>query len=193
MCKTVRKEVGILIEFAKDNKAVTETIDNVAEAVVSYLMQKSITLSVAESCTGGMLSEAVTSVSGASKVYLGGVCSYTEEMKMQVLGVKEETLEKYTVYSGQVASEMSRGVMELTGSVASVGITGIAGPDGGTDDKPVGTVYVSVRFGDRETVRDLMLYRECEKADRKTIRQLTTVKALEMLMTLVEQCESEDK
>ena len=193
MCKTVRKEVGILIEFAKDNKAVTETIDNVAEAVVSYLMQKSITLSVAESCTGGMLSEAVTSVSGASKVYLGGVCSYTEEMKMQVLGVKEETLEKYTVYSGQVASEMSRGVMELTGSVASVGITGIAGPDGGTDDKPVGTVYVSVRFGDRETVRDLMLYKECEKADRKTIRQLTTVKALEMLMTLVEQCESEDK
>ena len=193
MCKTVRKEVGILIEFAKDNKAVTETIDNVAEAVVSYLMQKSITLSVAESCTGGMLSETVTSVSGASKVYLGGVCSYTEEMKMQVLGVKEETLEKYTVYSGQVASEMSRGVMELTGSVASVGITGIAGPDGGTDDKPVGTVYVSVRFGDRETVRDLMLYRECEKADRKTIRQLTTVKALEMLMTLVEQCESEDK
>ena len=193
MCKTVRKEVVILIEFAKDNKAVTETIDNVAEAVVSYLMQKSITLSVAESCTGGMLSEAVTSVSGASKVYLGGVCSYTEEMKMQVLGVKEETLEKYTVYSGQVASEMSRGVMELTGSVASVGITGIAGPDGGTDDKPVGTVYVSVRFGDRETVRDLMLYRECEKADRKTIRQLTTVKALEMLMTLVEQCESEDK
>ena len=182
-----------MIEFAKDNKAVTETIDNVAEAVVSYLMQKSITLSVAESCTGGMLSEAVTSVSGASKVYLGGVCSYTEEMKMQVLGVKEETLEKYTVYSGQVASEMSRGVMELTGSVASVGITGIAGPDGGTDDKPVGTVYVSVRFGDRETVRDLMLYRECEKADRKTIRQLTTVKALEMLMTLVEQCESEDK
>ena len=193
MCKTVRKEVGILIEFAKDNKAVTETIDNVAEAVVSYLMQKSITLSVAESCTGGMLSEAVTSVSGASKVYLGGVCSYTEEMKMQVLGVKEETLEKYTVYSGQVASEMSRGVMELTGSVASVGITGIAGPDGGTDDKPVGTVYVSVRFGGRETVRDLMLYKECEKADRKTIRQLTTVKALEMLMTLVEQCESEDK
>ena len=193
MCKTVRKEVGILIEFAKDNKAVTETIDNVAEAVVSYLMQKSITLSVAESCTGGMLSEAVTSVSGASKVYLGGVCSYTEEMKMQVLGVKEETLEKYTVYSGQVASEMSRGVMELTGSVASVGITGIAGPDGGTDDKPVGTVYVSVRFGDREAVRDLMLYKECEKADRKTIRQLTTVKALEMLMTLVEQCESEDK
>ena len=193
MCKTVRKEVVILIEFAKDNKAVTETIDNVAEAVVSYLMQKSITLSVAESCTGGMLSEAVTSVSGASKVYLGGVCSYTEEMKMQVLGVKEETLEKYTVYSGQVASEMSRGVMELSGSVASVGITGIAGPDGGTDDKPVGTVYVSVRFGDRETVRDLMLYKECEKADRKTIRQLTTVKALEMLMTLVEQCESEDK
>ena len=193
MCKTVRKEVGILIEFAKDNKAVTETIDNVASAVVSYLMQNSITLSVAESCTGGMLSEAVTSVSGASKIYLGGVCSYTEEMKMQVLGVKEDTLKKHTVYSSQVASEMSRGVMELTGSVASVGITGIAGPDGGTDDKPVGTVYVSVRFGDRETVKDLMLYKECKNADRKTIRQLTTVKALEMLKTLVEQCESEDK
>ena len=193
MCKTVRKEVGILMDFAKGDKAVTRSIDNVAKAVVSYLMTKSITLSVAESCTGGMVSEAITSVEGASKIYLGGVCSYTEQMKMQVLGVKEETLKIYTVYSPQVATEMSGGVMSLTGSDASIGITGIAGPDGGTDEKPVGTVYVSVRYGAKEMVCDLMLYKEFEKPDRRKIRMLTTVKALEMLKILVERCESEDK
>lgn len=176
--------------FAIDNKMVTTSIDRVTKSVVSYLMTKGVTLSTAESCTGGMVSQMITSVSGSSQIFLGGVCSYTEEMKMNVLGVKKETLDEYTVYSPQVASEMCLGIMNLTGSCASIGITGLAGPDGGTNEKPVGTVYVSVRFRERELVRDLMLYKEYEKLDRRKIRMLTTVKALEMLKNLVEQNES---
>ena len=188
----VRKEVESLMDFADDDKMVTKAIDNVTRAVVSCLMTKGITLSTAESCTGGMVGELITNVPGASKVYLGGVCSYTEEMKMKVLGVKEKTLDEHTVYSAQVASEMSEGIMRLTGSGAAIGITGIAGPDGGTDDKPVGTVYVSVRLGDREVVKDLMLYKECEKLDRRRVRLLAAARSLEMLKILAENCESED-
>lgn len=178
--------------FANDDKMVTSSIDRVAINVVEYLLTKNITLSTAESCTGGMVSQMITSVSGASGIYLGGVCSYTEEMKMKVLGVGEDTLKKYTVYSRQVASEMSLGIMRLTGSDASVGITGLAGPGGGTDDKPVGTVYVSVRYKSRELVKDLKLYEEYEELDRRKIRTVTTIKALEMLKELCENQESED-
>ena len=192
MCKSVRKEVEVLMEFAEGDKMVTKSIDNAAKAVVSYFMTKGISLSVAESCTGGMISEAITSVSGASSVYLGGVCSYTEEIKSKVLGVEKETLEKYTVYSSQVACEMSEGVMKLFGSQAAIGVTGLAGPDGGTDEKPIGTVYVSVRFKDACYVKDLMLFKEYEKLDRRKVRMLATAKALEMLKILVENCESED-
>ena len=176
--------------FADDDKMVTECIDRVVKRVVEYLKTKEITLSTAESCTGGMLSMMITSVPGASKIYSGGVCSYTEQMKMKALDVKESTLKEHTVYSLQVASEMSMGVMNLTGSVASVGITGIAGPDGGTDDKPVGTVYVSVRYKEHECAKDLMLYNEYNNLDRTKIRAISTIKALEMLQELCEMHES---
>lgn len=179
--------------FADDDKMVTGCIDRAVSGVVEYLKTKGITLSTAESCTGGMLSQMVTSVAGASKIYLGGVCSYTEEMKMKVLGVSESTLKKYSVYSSQVASEMSLGIMKLTGSMASVGITGLAGPDGGTQEKPVGTVYVSVRYKDREIVKDLMLYKEYEKLNRNKIRTITTIKAMEMIKELCERTKVEDK
>ncbi|MGN1114771.1 MAG: CinA family protein [Oscillospiraceae bacterium] len=180
-------------DFADDDKSVTKTLDNTAKVVVSYLLSKGITLSTAESCTGGMVSQAITSVSGASGIYLGGVCSYNEQIKVKVLGVNETTLERFSVYSAETASEMSLGVMKLMGSRAAVGITGIAGPGGGTAEKPVGTVYVSVRYGQKENVSNLMLYKNHKKLDRNTIRIITSVKALEMLKTLIEHTESEDE
>ena len=130
------------MNFAEDYKVVTETIDIVTAGVVKYMIKNSVTMSTAESCTGGMVDECITAVSGASAMFKGGVCTYTEDIKMKVLGVKKETLEKYTVYSSEVASEMSRGAMELFGTDCAVGITGLAGPTGGTEEKPVGTVYV---------------------------------------------------
>ncbi len=172
-------------DFAKPYKLVTETLDIVTQRVVKYMKSMGLSLSTAESCTGGLVSQSITSVSGASAVFKGGVCSYSEEIKRKVLGVPYELFEKYTVYSPQVASAMSEGVMKLMGSDAAIGITGIAGPDGGSDEKPVGTVYVSVRLGGRELVKDLALYKEYEKLDREKVRYLAAVKSLEMLETIM--------
>ena len=185
MCNVKENNSSDSCIFAEDNKMVTKNLDIVTDRVVKYMIAKGVTVSAAESCTGGLLSEKITSVAGASACYCGGVCSYTEEVKMKVLGVKKETLEKFTVYSAETASEMSRGVRELMGTDCSVGITGIAGPSGGTDEKPVGTVYVSVRYSDKETVRDLRLYERYEKLDRELIRSAAVKCALEMLEELI--------
>lgn len=190
MCIILNKWGSATVKFAEDNKLVTKTLDIVTSSVVEYMIAKGITLSTAESCTGGMLSQTVTSVSGASKIFLGGICAYNEEIKMRLLGVSAETLERYTVYSEQTASEMSAGIMRLTGSDSAIGITGLAGPDGGTDEKPVGTVYVSVRYKDYEEVRDLMLYKEYEDMDRKFIRLTTVQRALKMVSELMRKKES---
>ena len=97
------------MDFHEDNKSVTKTIDSVAEIVVKYMSERVLSMSTAESCTGGALSEAITSVPGASNMFLGGAVTYSEELKRKLLGVKQETLEKYTVYSRETALEMSRG------------------------------------------------------------------------------------
>ena len=172
------------MNFAEDNKSVTESLDIVTRNVVKYMKGTNLTLCTAESCTGGMLAEKITSVPGASSVFLGGVCSYTEEIKKKVLGVKEETLEKFTVYSEQTASEMSLGAMKLFGASTAIGITGLAGPDGGSEEKPVGTVYVSVRNKEKEIVRNLRLYESCENLTREKVRILSTKKALELVLEL---------
>lgn len=174
------------MEFAEDDKVVTESIDIITKSVVKYMIKSGQTVSTAESCTGGMVAQTITEVPGASGIFPGGICSYSEEIKQKVLGVSEKTLERYTVYSSEVASEMSAGAMKMFGTDYAVGITGLAGPDGGTEEKPVGTVYVSVRSKDREIVRDLRLYKEYENLTRRKIRLLTTVKALEMLKELCE-------
>ena len=170
---------------AKPYKVVTKTLDMVTQRVVKYMKEKGLTLSAAESCTGGLVSASITSVAGASAVYKGGVCSYSEEIKMSVLGVSEETLERFSVYSEETASEMSGGVMALMKTDAAIGITGIAGPGGGSVQKPVGTVYVSVRVKDKEEVADLALYKEYEELDREKVRCLAAQKALEMLLRLL--------
>jgi len=110
-----------------------------------------------------------------------------EEIKMKLLNVKKETLEQYTVYSEQTASEMSRGALKLFGADCAVAVTGIAGPSGGSQEKPVGTVYVSVRSRQKEIVRRLELYKEYENLDRRKIRMLTTETALRMVLELYEQ------
>ncbi len=175
------------MNFNEDNKSVTRTIDSAAACVVKYMTEHGLTLSCAESCTGGSLAASVTAVPGASAVFFGGAVTYTEEMKMKLVGVKRETLDRYTVYSAEVAQEMSEGVRKVTGSDYGVGITGIAGPSGGTEDKPVGTVYVSVSGKNGTVTADLALYKEkeYEKLDRRSIRELTVLKSLQMLEDLL--------
>ena len=119
-------------------------VDSLEQVVGDGLRERGLTLAVAESCTGGLLSKRITDVPGCSDYYLGGVCSYANEVKMRVLGVKKDTLDTVGAVSPEVAEQMAEGVAHALGADVGVGITGIAGPGGGTDDKPVGLVYISV-------------------------------------------------
>ena len=116
----------------------------VQSAVADMLIAKGQTLAAAESCTGGALSAKFTAMSGASEYFLGGVVSYSNEVKNQVLGVSAEDLEKYGAVSEPVARQMAEGVRRVCGTTWGVSTTGIAGPTGGTPDKPVGTVWMAV-------------------------------------------------
>ncbi len=124
-------------------------LDKMAENVVQLLMNKNFTLATAESCTGGLISGAITSVSGSSTVFGFGVCTYANEAKMKLLGVKSETLETVGAVSEATAMQMAEGVRLLSGADFGVSTTGIAGPDGGTPEKPVGTVWIGFSSVDK--------------------------------------------
>jgi len=115
-----------------------------AEKAILKLKERNKTLALAESCTGGWLSKIITDVSGASAVYQGGVCSYSNEVKMKVLGVKEETLNTCGAVSEQVAVQMAEGARKALNSDIGIGITGIAGPLSDNTAKPVGLIYVAI-------------------------------------------------
>lgn len=117
-------------------------LDKTTENVVQLLLSKNLTLSTAESCTGGLISGAVTAVSGSSSVFGFGACTYANEAKIKLLGVKPSTLEEYGAVSMQTAVEMADGIRALSGSDFGISTTGIAGPSGGTEEKPVGTVWI---------------------------------------------------
>ena len=139
-----------------------------AESLVLSFAQKGKTLSSAESCTGGLFGSYITEISGASAVYLGGVISYTNEVKMALLGVSEATLLEHTAVSEFTACEMARGVKKALGSDFSVSVTGYAGPTGGDAKNPVGTVFVCISSGDGERVTKLCFD---DGISRKNIRE----------------------
>ena len=130
-------------------------VDSLEQVVGDGLRQRGLTLAVAESCTGGLLSGRITDVPGCSDYYLGGVCSYANEVKMKVLGVQKETLDTVGAVSPEVAGQMAEGVARALGADVGVGTTGIAGPGGGTDDKPVGLVYISVWYKGQHFTRKM--------------------------------------
>lgn len=107
------------------------------------MIQKKKTLAIAESCTGGFLSHLITRNPGSSKYFLGSFVTYSESLKQSVLGVKEETLRSFGVVSEQVVLEMIQGVFNLTQADLALCISGIAGPDGGSEEKPIGTVWIA--------------------------------------------------
>ncbi len=155
-------------------------IDRTARNVVQYMIEKNLTVSTAESCTGGLLSSAITSVPGASNVFECGIASYSERIKEELLGVPKNIIESFGVVSSQTACAMADAVKELSGSDISVGITGLAGPASPSDTLPVGTVYVSTAYEDRTVAENLRLY-ELGSFDRSLNRLLTAAFALEAL------------
>ena len=130
-------------------------------------------IATAESCTGGMVSAAITAVSGASEVFDGTVVSYANEIKHRVLGVKNETLRSVGAVSEECAREMAEGVRTLMGADIGISLTGIAGPGGGTPEKPVGTVYLGV--SDSEATYAIRL---CLSGDRDNVRKESVKTAL---------------
>lgn len=118
--------------------------DALQDMVVQKLREKHLRLATAESCTGGLLSGRITAVSGASEVFDCGVCSYANEIKHRVLGVSEEILSTLGAVSAETAIQMAQGVKRLANADIGASTTGIAGPTGGTDEKPVGLVYVGI-------------------------------------------------
>ena len=136
--------------------------------VVKILSEKHLTLSTAESCTGGMIGASLTSVSGASEVYGYGFITYANEAKEKILGVQKKTLEAYGAVSEQTAREMALGAYKVSGSDIAVSVTGIAGPNGGTKEKPVGLVYTAVASKNGVEVKKLLLNGTRDEVRRKT-------------------------
>jgi len=148
---------------------------DLAAVVLERLRSLGLKLAVAESCTGGMLGERITSIPGSSEVFLGGIIAYHNDIKVKALGVRAEDIERHGAVSEPVALQMASGVRERTGADVGVSVTGIAGPGGGTPDKPVGLVWISVHGTDAKARRFHVF------GDRAEIRQRAAQAALEMV------------
>ena len=146
------------------------------EALGRLLRRQKVTLAVAESCTGGLLGGRITSVSGSSDYFLGGIIAYANAVKSRELGVDPVVLDREGAVSEPVARQMARGVRERFGADFGIGITGVAGPLGGTDRKPVGLVYIAL--ADR---RQCSVYSSVFSGDREAVRQASVTKAMEIL------------
>lgn len=149
-------------------------------AVGRLLAARKLTIACAESCTGGLLSGRLTAVPGSSAYVMGGVVSYTNEVKVSHLGVKQATLDAVGAVSQETAGEMAEGIRHNMHTDIGVGITGIAGPGGATANKPVGLVYISVA-GARGTVVTHNVF----QGNRQQVRWQATEKALEMVSEYV--------
>lgn len=151
-----------------------------AELVLSLLRARRLTLATAESCTGGLVAARLTDVPGSSDVFLGAVVAYADEVKDGELGVPEEMLRTHGAVSAEVAAAMARGARERLGADVAVSVTGIAGPGGGSAEKPVGLVYLHASGPMGEKARHFDF-----PGDRETIRGRSTVAALHLVRTLV--------
>jgi len=146
-------------------------------AVVQTLAAAGQTLALAESCTGGAIANAITNVPGASKIFLGGLVAYSNEIKQKFLFVPPQLLEEHGAVSEPVARAMAEGARKQFGSDYAVAVTGIAGPGGGTMEKPVGTVFISVA-----SARGTMVERRLNPGDRLDFKVKTVQLALNMLL-----------
>jgi nicotinamide-nucleotide amidase len=155
----------------------TSEEEQLAQTVVRALMRRRETLALAESCTGGLIAHKITNVPGASKVFLSGFVTYSNEEKMRVLGVSSETLETCGAVSEGVAMEMAQGALERAVASHAIATTGIAGPGGGTEKKPVGTVFVAIASRHQSTLCERLFF----PGERETFKELVAQYALDLL------------
>lgn len=149
MLEQVKERVGHYI-YSCDN-------EELAQVVAGKLMDKGLTLSSAESCTGGMFASTMTDIPGISQCFDRGLVTYSNQAKMEELGVGAETLEKFGAVSEETALEMVEGLQRVSGSDVCISVTGIAGPGGGTEKKPVGLVYIGFAYGDKKLCKKIQM------------------------------------
>lgn len=173
MCGKIAERVGQYIYSYDD--------EDLETVVAGKLLERGISVSACESCTGGLFSGALTDLPGISKVFDRGLVTYTYGAKMEELGVKEETLSAYTAESPQVAREMAEGLAAKTGSRLCISVTGIAGPGGGTPEKPVGTVYIGCVFDGKTEVKEVRM----RNVSRKWNRHYAVLAMFDMINHLI--------
>jgi len=175
-----------------NNECVSGNLDKTVTNVVKLLERKGWTISTAESCTGGLLSQLITSVPGASAVFELGACTYSERIKSEFLGVPSEDIARYGVVSEQVALGMIKGIKLRSGADVCVSVTGVAGPSGGTPEKPVGTVFIGFDINGRQFVRLPELWK-LPVLSRENIRFAAAAYVFETLEKLLTEAVSADE
>lgn len=174
--KLVKPIVKELKSRFKENIYTTKEKETLEEKVVKLLDKYDLTLATAESCTGGLFTGKIVNVPGASKVLNSGFITYSNKSKKQFLDVSKNTLKEYGAVSAKTASEMALGAANATDSKAAIAITGLAGPDGGSEEKPVGLVYIACYLDGEVTVKEHHF-----RGNRQKIREYSVVNALDLL------------
>lgn len=181
--KSANKLIKPVVKQLKTNLAeyiyTTDENTNLENAVVDLLVANKLTVSTVESCTGGMVAARLINVPGVSDVFKMGHITYSNKAKKKILGVKKRTLEKHTAVSAEVAEEMLKGVEMISKADVCVSVTGLAGPDGGTEKRPVGLVYIACSVKGKMTVQEYHF-----NGNREKVRENATAAAL----TLMRKC-----
>ena len=169
-------ELATRLEEALEDWLYSSAGENLEQIVLYYLGLRQATLAVAESCTGGMIAERITSVPGSSRSFLGGVIAYSNDLKTAFAGVPPQLISEYGAVSPEVAQALAYGIRRHTGATLGLGVTGIAGPTGGTEEKPVGLVHIAIS----DTRKTESIERRF-RGDRDRVRQWASQQALDYL------------
>lgn len=170
----------MVIEQLLHNPPMQQQIENLAQTLGEQLQATGKRVATVESCTGGGVAKAITEAAGSSGWFEMGLVTYSNSAKQQLVGVQATTLEQFGAVSEQVVTEMAAGALNVSGAELAVAVSGIAGPGGGTEQKPVGTVW----FGWASSSGERVSRMECFEGGRREIRQQAVVAALKGLLTL---------
>ena len=159
---------------------VSQTIEELVSELADKAMIKDIKVATAESCTGGGIGATITELAGSSSWFEGGIISYSNTCKQQLLGVPEELLKKFGAVSGEVVVAMVAGILIRTKAQIGVAVSGIAGPEGGSDEKPIGTVWIAWKKDKFPAIKEKFQF----SGNRAEVRQKTIIESLKGLITL---------
>ena len=156
-------------------------MSNLSLKLVKLLTKKKLTVSFAESCTGGLLASSITSISGSSKVFNMGLVTYSDNAKVKLLKVPKKTISKFGAVSYETCISMVKSLSKISKSNISISITGVAGPNGGTKEKPVGLVYIGLKIGSKIIIKKNLF----KSKKRILIQKVTAKQALKMILNIL--------